>query len=315
MLSLTLLVVVAQRCGYLTKTRLLAHNLLTPTRSLLLSITSHSDSPANSSSQTESATSGELSELQNALLENELQRRQLLIENAQLRYQLQTLRSLADVNSMTDHDLIKYSGRTAQILSSDGTSHSLKEAIIAAGKAHGISTSQLVVSGDGIVLDKGTIDGFDAGQKVTVGAAVIGRIDQVSRWVSLVQPVTDADFSAAVQLVKAADHGASFGPNGLLEGTGEDTCRVTGIPYTEAVAVGDHVFSADINGMNGPRLYYGIVTQADFSPGGEWIVKVAPALPSRRSGIVTVIQAKADPPERNQGSVPSSQHSAIRTQQ
>ncbi len=50
----------------------------------------------------------------------------------------------------------------------------------------------------------------------------------------------------------------------MLEGTGTSECRLTGISYTDAVTVGDTVVSADINGVRGPRLFFGTVTSANF---------------------------------------------------
>ena len=132
------------------------------------------------------------------------------------------------------------------------------------------------------------------GQKVAHGTAVIGRISDVTQWVGVVQPVTHEEFSSAVQLVKLKDHGASFGAKGLLEGTGDRLCRVTGIPYTEAVSVGDEVFSADIQGVNGPRLYYGQVVHAEFSAGGQWDIHVAPAFQVESLEEVAVVQQRLD---------------------
>jgi rod shape-determining protein MreC len=171
-------------------------------------------------------------------------------------------------------------------------SDSLREAFIDAGKAQGLQRSQLVVSGAGLVLDKGTDQGIAAGQKVAHGTAVVGRISKVSQWVGLVQPITAEDFSAAVQIVKLAPQGASYGAKGLLEGTGTGGCRVTAIPYTESVAVGDEVFSADIDGVQGPRLYYGRVVHAEFSAGGEWDVRVEPAFQADTLQDVAVVQQR-----------------------
>lgn len=168
----------------------------------------------------------------------------------------------------------------------------LTEAFIDAGKAQGLQRSQLVVSGAVIVIDKGADYGLSPGQKVAHGTAVIGRISNVSKWVGVVQPVTHEDFSAAVQIVKLKDHGAAFGAKGLLEGTGDSLCKITGVPYTEAVSVGDEVFSADLQGVNGPRLYYGKVVHAEFSAGGEWDIHVAPAFHAETLDEVAVVQQR-----------------------
>ena len=112
---------------------------------------------------------------------------------------------------------------------------------------------------------------------------------------ALVQPITHEEFSSAIQIIKPEPQGASFGAKGLLEGTGETFCKITGVPYTEAVAVGDEVFSADLDGVNGPRLYYGRVTKADFSAGGQWNIEVQPAFNANELTEVTVVQQRLNP--------------------
>ena len=119
------------------------------------------------------------------------------------------------------------------------------------------------------------------------------------------QPITDPEFSAAVQLVRRSatessdfprSGHATFGAKGLLEGTGDDCCRLSGIPYTEAVSVGDEVVSADINGVHGPRLYFGRVVTAEFSDGGQWNIEVEPAFAARNVDHVAVVQQRINRP-------------------
>ena len=291
MLVLAVAVWIADHAGCLTSVRMALHNGLSPGRLAVMALSS----PAGEKPTSPNFSDDEVAELQNALLQNELQRRQLLIENARLHNELRSTRRLASIQSVTGHDLVDFVAVKANVLSHTGLSGTLIEAFIDAGKAHGIQHSQLVVDGTGLLLDKGTDHGLAPGQKVAHGTAVVGRIDQASQWVGLVQPVTHADFSAAVQIVKLAPQGASFGAKGLLEGTGDNDCLVTGIPYTEAVAVGDEVFSADIDGVNGPRLYYGRVVRADFSSGGQWNIRVEPAFRAEDLNHVAVVQQRLNP--------------------
>jgi cell shape-determining protein MreC len=249
---------------------------------------------AESASQS-SASVTELAELQDALLQNELQRRQLLIENARLHNELRAAKQVAPIASVTGRQLVEFVAVRATILSRSGMPDALTAAFIDAGKAKGLQRSQLVVSGSGLLLDKGTDHGVAAGQKVTQGTAVVGRIDQVAEWVGLVQPVTHAEFSAAIQIVKLAPEGAVFGAKGLLEGTGGTTCRITGVPYTAAVAVGDEVFSADLDGVQGPRLYFGTVTHAEFLTGGQWDIRVQPAFQPEQLTEVGVVMQQLNP--------------------
>ncbi|MGV2341645.1 MAG UNVERIFIED_CONTAM: hypothetical protein LVR18_49315 [Planctomycetaceae bacterium] len=92
------------------------------------------------------------------------------------------------------------------------------------------------------------------------------------------QPISASGFRANVLLLRKTDAGAVFGARGILEGVGEPSCRLNGIAATEAVAVGDEVVAADVEGLQGPQLYFGKVVQADFLAGGQWDIRVAPAV-------------------------------------
>ncbi len=290
MLVLMAAVWAANTAGYLTSVRMILHNFMSPARLVVAAM----GSPTGVASErpVHNLSDQEVSELQNALLENELQRRQLLIENARLHNELRSTKRMAAMETVSGRDLIDFVAVKAKVLSQVGLSDELREAFIDAGASRGLQPSQLVVEGAGMLVDKGLDHGLSPGAKVIRGTAVVGRVAKVSQWVGLVQPITHADFSAAVQIVKLAPQGASFGAKGLLEGTGDEACRVTAIPYTESVAVGDEVFSADINGVKGPRLYYGRVVKAEFSAGGQWDVVVAPAFRADELSEVAVVQQK-----------------------
>jgi cell shape-determining protein MreC len=153
----------------------------------------------------------------------------------------------------------------------------LRDLIVDAGKAAGITRSELVIDGIGAVVDRGTKDDIAAGDRVLTGAIVVGRIEKTAHWVSLVQPVTATGFKAQIVLLRRTAEGLHFGAKGMLEGIGESECVITGIPHTDAVAVGDEVVSADVTGVRGPQLYFGRVTRAEFLAGGQWDVRVEPA--------------------------------------
>jgi len=292
-LVLTLAAVVADRTGTLTTLRMTLHNLLSPGRLMVLAV-----SPADRGSSEsgrggrtpDGAVDSDVTELQNALLENELHRRQLVIENARLHNELRKSRKQAVAGTLDMIPLVNFRVVKANILSYTGLSGNIRELIVDAGKTSNLKPSDLLVDGSGILLDQGQQQGIDAGQRVVSGMAVVGRITDTSQWVALVQPVSHGEFSAAIQLVKNSRQGAAFGAEGLLEGIGDGRCRVSGIPYTESVSVGDEVFSADINGINGPRLYYGKVVRAEFSAGGEWDVHVEPAAGHVKLDQVAVVQ-------------------------
>ena len=237
-------------------------------------------------------TNPEMARLQNQLDQMESQRRQLLIENARLHNELRLTGFLPA--RIGDNDrLAGFEVIPARVLSRHGMPPALQQLFIDAGRAHGMTRSELVLDGDGILLDEGEQAGVAGGQQVLQGRTVFGRIERAGQWVSQVQPVTDKQFSARVRLTRSdiipVTRVASGATEGILEGTGTG-CRITGVPYTESVAEGDEVFSADIEGVAGPKLYYGRVVQATFESGGEWTVLVKPAATAGDVQSVTVVR-------------------------
>lgn len=266
----------------LSHLRLVAHSALRPGREMLLAI----ERPENPQKVHDDS-------LQNQLLKNELQRRQLILENAQLRQRVKAARTTQPFTQIIGRDLVDYVAVKARVLSRSGMSQSLKHLIVDAGKSQGLRESELVIRTDGMIVDKGTDHGLSPGQKVAAGAVVTGRLKRVTRWVSEVEPVTSPDFSAAVQLLNRSAQESGFGEHGILVGSGNGQCRITGVPYTAVVAVGDEVYSASLNGVQGPRLFYGTVVSAEFQGGGQWDILVKPA-GSEAMDEVAVIRQRLD---------------------
>ena len=275
MFVLSLLVAVADRMGCLSSVRPVLHDAFSPGRLVLMAIRQRTADSSNTTAAVRSA----VTEPANQLNAERLQLlRQLMIENARLRQELKRSRaadSMAEIaepaEPLSVHALI-----SANVISSSGMPDALQDLIISAGRSAGITRSELVVDGSGAVIDAGTDAGVAEGDRVLSGLSVIGRIEQAGRWVSLVQPVTAADFRAQVQLLRASEDGLHFGAIGMLEGTGSTDCRLTGIVHTDAVTVGDSVVTANINGVRGPRLFFGTVTAAEFLAGGQWDVRIQP---------------------------------------
>lgn len=275
MFVVSLLVTAADRTGMLSSVRSVLHDVLSPGRLALMAMQPQSDAagkPADAASSVKIDSAGGLNAQQLQTL------RQLMIENARLRRDLKRSKESNVIAEFVDPaaSLTDYAMIPAQVISNSGLPGSLRELIISAGKSAGITRSELVVDGSGAVVDMGSDAGVAAGDRVLSGSSVIGRIEKTGRWVSMVQPVTSADFRAQVQLLRASDDGLHFGAVGMLEGTGSSECRLTGISYTDAVTVGDTVVSADINGVRGPRLFFGTVTSAEFLAGGQWDVRIQP---------------------------------------
>lgn len=275
MFVLSLVVMFADRMEMLSGTRSALHDVFSPGRLAVIAMQATSESGGNANEATVYSASVAV-DANNAQQMKAL--RQLMIENARLRRDLKRSQTASVIAEAIDpsESLNEYAMIPAKVISNNGLPGSLRELIISAGKSAGINRSELVVDGIGAVVDVGSDAGVAAGDRVLSGSSVVGRIEKTGRWVSVVQPLTSTDFRAQVQLLRSSEDGIVFGAIGMLEGTGESECRVTGIPYIEAVTVGDTVISADINGVRGPRLFFGTVTSAEFLAGGQWEVRIKP---------------------------------------
>jgi cell shape-determining protein MreC len=302
MFILSLLVAIADRAGALSTVRPALHDALSPGRLMVLAMSS---GPQPKESRTASDPAKGTNDETRA--RNERQLRQLMIENARLRRDLKRERvssvamtAIEPLSTLAHFDLVQ-----ATVVSSHGMPQMLRDLIVDAGKSAGITRSQLVIDGNGTLLDVGSDDEIAEGDRVLSGAIVVGRIEKTAHWVSLVQPVTAAGFKAQVILLRQTPDGYHFGAIGMLEGTGETECILTGIPHTEAVAAGDEVVSADVNGIRGPQLYFGRVTRAEFLAGGQWDVRVQPTASLDELQTVGILRLNlskknSDPPDARQ---------------
>jgi len=267
-LLLTIAAMTAERLQLLSSMRVTLHDALSPGRLVVAAISGKLESPA-------AVVDPQMQSLETRLHDVEQQSRQLLIENAQLHNRLRQLKE-SKGHSGRQTRLVGFELISARVLSQNGMPSGLRQVMIDAGRAHGLMRSELVLDVRGVLLDRGVQNGVSDGRPVLAGSVVLGRVNQAGRWVSHLLPITDESFSARIRLVRRSSRGTHQGAEGMLQGTG-DACRVIGIPDTASVAVGDEVFSADIDGIAGPRLYYGTIVVAEFEAAGEWSLKVQPA--------------------------------------
>lgn len=287
----------ADRLGLLSSLRPLLLDTVSPGR-LLLNL--RSGSSENRSAAEQKLAADDFRSAESAGLEQQQMLRRLMIENASLRRELQRDRRRFGIEDAEEvrSALLQMSLLPAQVLSCrDGLPADLRELLVAAGRARGLTRSELVVQGHGGVVGAGRAQSVQPGDRVLDGLAVVGRIEKSARWVSLVQPVSASGFRANVLLLRKTDAGAVFGARGILEGVGEPNCRLTGVAATEAVAVGDDVVAADVEGLQGPQLFFGKVVQADFLAGGQWDIRVAPAVSLEELREVQILHWELQPAE------------------
>ena len=116
------------------------------------------------------------------------------------------------------------------------------------GRARGITESSIVLEENLPHLDQGSEAGVESEFDVFIGRCVVGRIASVGRWTSTLEPITDPHYRALAQIVRPTDQGGTFGTEGILVGQGNGLCKLTEVPTTETVRVGDEVYTSDRDG-------------------------------------------------------------------
>jgi rod shape-determining protein MreC len=183
----------------------------------------------------------------------------------------------------------------ARILSHDGTGTLISSLVIDKGLTHQTATSQIVLETTAPVIDQGELDNLKTGQSVYAGRCVIGRIDETGHWTSSLQLITHAEYSGRARLARRTSAGLTFGTEGIVEGTGDGLCRLTGIPDTQSVAVGDEVFTGGRSPVLSDPMYYGRIVQADLRPGSTWDIIVRPPWNVESLTEVVVLRASLNP--------------------
>ena len=178
--------------------------------------------------------------------------------------------------------------------------------LLGTGKSQGVGENLLVIDPGKSTLDVGTDQGITIHQPVFSGETVIGRTANCGSYTCSLQPVTDAKFQSPAQLLRKTGSGWQAGPEGVMEGTGGEKCRLTGVGHKEPVEVGDEVYTpaADplLTGLSPeeasdaaipPPMFYGRVIKATVPPGSaQWEIEVEPASNRLRPTFVWILKPK-----------------------
>ena len=146
-------------------------------------------------------------------------------------------------------------------------------------RGQGLAPDSLVVEPGHGTLDLGIDSELAQGQPAYSGRRVVGRISRVGRWTSTLQPVTATRFRGLARLARVGQDRPVYSTRGMLEGTGDGFCRLTLVPATAAVAIGDTVFTDGRDQPDDWPMVYGTVVQARL-PGDapHWEIRVRPAV-------------------------------------
>ncbi len=204
--------------------------------------------------------------------------RQLRFENARLREELQLAEkygvspiAVPKSRPFAAPEVVRAALVSRQALSQWRTARTLNQ-----GRSAGISESSLVLEENSPHLDQGGDAGLEPELDVFVGRCVVGRIASVGRWTSTLESIADRRYHALVQIVRPSDQGGSFGTEGILVGQGNGLCKLTEVPTTESVRVGDEVYTSERDNRAGVPLYYGRILSIEEA-GRRWDITVEPA--------------------------------------
>jgi len=223
--------------------------------------------------------------------------RRLQIRNALLHEQLQRRKSLQRSPHRGDKSPPAFSAHLlqARVLGEETSALWRGGFLLDRGQQHGLRERDLVLRDDGLLIDVGE-DRVERGFPVYAGRCVLGRIQQVGRWTSTVHRVTDASFRGRAQLIRRTAGGYVFGATGVMEGTGEGRCRLTLIPPSEPVAVGDDVYTLSDGGVFPVPMFYGKVVQTELPENAaHWKILVKPAAADSRPRSVQILRKRLKP--------------------
>lgn len=218
-------------------------------------------------------------DLANSRIEElQLQLRQQKLAQAELRRQLQAAQQIGTMpyTVQPSEPLIAYSLLAARVLGREKDLAGDPSLLLDLGSTRGAMSEAFVVRGTNPVLDVGTASGISPGQPVYAGRTVLGRIERTGRWTSAVRLITDPGYTGRAQLLRESTEGPQFGAEGLISGVGDGTCRLSGIPYTEPVAVGDEVYTGGRTARFPVPMFYGRVVKATLESGQKWNIIVRP---------------------------------------
>jgi len=170
--------------------------------------------------------------------------------------------------------------------------------------AAGFNTAAAAVIGSGadpefrtITIDKGTQDGLRTDMAVMSPAGVVGRILMPTSRAAKVQLIIDRDAAAGVLIERSRVSGVVTGV-----GSAENLAFKAGlielnyVPGSADVKPGDRVVTSGIDGIYPKGLPVGEIQSAE-RVGGEWRIRVKPAVDFSSLEVVLVVLKSPDPPQ------------------
>ena len=167
------------------------------------------------------------------------------------------------------------------------------------GSRAGVQSDALVIGGSaGLLIDQGTAAKLQSGQLVLGRGRVWGKIVEVGPYTSTARTLTEPGYRDLVRLATPDAQGrpGRWGPEGVLEGTGERLARIRLVEVTEPVSVDDLVFTATGDGVLPKPLLYGRIVRVERPTGAShWDIWMQPALGKHGPRRVAVLRIQLNP--------------------
>lgn len=236
------------------------------------------------------------------LAEVQEQNVQLKEENCRLTAQLAVLESdqratrAATYEEDADQRLLQARGVRARVLGHAARSFLAEHQILDIGSEAKIRPDALVVDLPGLI-DQGANVELQSEQLVLSQGRVWGKVVEVGPQTSTVRRVTEPGYRDIIRLATPGSDADDlrWGPQGMIEGTGERLPRIRLIEVTEPVAIGDLVYTASAKGLLPESLLYGRIVAVERPVGAaHWDLWMEPAVAPDEPEAVVVLRAEVN---------------------
>jgi cell shape-determining protein MreC len=203
-----------------------------------------------------------------------------------------------DPNADAARQLLKPGWIEARVLGRQAQSFLQRQHLLDVGSRAGVQPGALVADELPRVIDLGGDAGIEAGHLVASQGRVWGKVVEAGACTSVVRSVAEPGYRDVVRLAASPAEGAPlrFGPQGVLEGSGQPLARVRLVEATEPVAIGDLVYSETGRGILPVPLLYGRVVRLERPVGAaHWEIWMEPAFRTDQPERVAVLRAELNP--------------------
>ena len=154
-------------------------------------------------------------------------------------------------------------GIRARVLGSRAAAVLSEAQIIAVGRKARPLGDALVLADSAISIDGGQDARIADGDLALAGRRIYGKVIDVGLHTATVRRADQPGYRDVVQLARLTGGRLALGAKGVLEGTGDCTCRVRLVSAHESVEPGDLVLTAHNEGLLPQALVYGVVRRAE----------------------------------------------------